>query len=108
MGGTSSHPSMKSWLTTASYSGMRHGFHWAKLTHLFDFGPSPAYNAALSPPNPSGRIQETPHGRPFPIQEHQAPEGQAGRPEVEGVRQAGAGNHRRRETRHPGPRHEPA
>ena len=43
-----------------------------------------------------GRIRkERPHGRTFPIQEHHAPQGPAGCPEVEAVQQAGAGNHGR-------------
>src|SRR6267142_2274492 len=37
--------------------------------------------------------QERPHGRTFPIQEHHAPQGPAGCPKVEAVRQAGARNH---------------
>ena len=64
---------------------------------IFDFGRSPAYKAALSHPNHPDESQENPHGRPFPIQEHHAPQGPAGCPEVEAVRQAGAGNHGRRQ-----------
>src|SRR6267154_3622951 len=84
---------MKSWLTTASYIPAGATTNLPKGPQIFDFGRSPAYKAALSPPNSPGRIQETPHGRPFPIQEHHAPQGPAGCPEVETVRQAGPGNH---------------
>src|SRR6476619_4975339 len=48
MWGPSSHSGMKSWLTTASYSGMPH-YYVPKRPQIFDFGRSPAYQAALSP-----------------------------------------------------------
>src|SRR4051794_27350303 len=53
-----------------------------------------AYNAALTHPDPTRR---DPHGRTFPVQEHHAPQGPAGRPEVKAVLKTGAGNHRRRQ-----------
>src|SRR6478735_7863414 len=48
MWGPSSHSGMKSWLTTASYSGMPH-YYVPTRPQIFDFGRSPAYKAALSP-----------------------------------------------------------
>src|SRR3979409_2681442 len=63
---------------------------YRKPCQFFDFGMSPAYNAAPSP----DESRKTPHGRTFPVQEHHAPQGPAGCPEVEIVLQAGARNHR--------------
>ncbi len=68
---------------------------YRKCPQIFDFGRSAAYNAALSTPRPGRILNERPHGRTFPVQEHHAPQGPAGCPEVKTVRQAGAGNHGR-------------
>src|SRR5919106_1449814 len=57
----------------------------------------------FTPYIPRERIQETPHGRPFPIQEHHAPQGPAGCPEVQAVQQAGPRNHGRRQAWNAGP-----
>src|SRR5437868_4110963 len=46
------------------------------------------------PPRHSRTNRKRDHGRTFPVQEHHAPQGPAGCPEVETVQQAGAGNHR--------------
>src|ERR1700723_1210701 len=66
---------------------------YRKCCQIFDFSELEAYKAALSIQiTPHGPL-ENPHGRTFPVQEHHAPQGPPGRPEVEAVRQAGAGNH---------------
>src|ERR1700686_2376053 len=68
---------------------------YRKSRQIFDFAPAAAYNAALSPHYISDESRKTPHGRTFPVQEHHAPQGPAGCPEVETVLEAGPGNHRR-------------
>src|ERR1700680_1150529 len=66
-----------------------------KILQIFDFGRAAAYNAALSTDYIPEESWKRTHGRTFPVQEHHAPQGPAGCPEVETVLQAGAGNHRR-------------
>src|SRR5262249_37839793 len=90
---SSSHRVMKSGLTNASFvSGLPPTFvpKWAQI---FDFGGLPAYNAALSSKTVADESRKSTHGRPFPVQEHHAPQGAPGRPEVEIVQQVGAGNY---------------
>ena len=65
---------------------------------------TPPFPTPIARTNPRKR----PHGRTFPVQEHHAPQGAAGCPEVEAVRQAGAGNHRRGQARDARSRDEPA
>ena len=59
-----------------------------------DFSPARTYNARRNHPfrDCSGGAL----GRPFPIQEHHAPQGAAGRDQLQAVRQARARNHGRR------------
>src|SRR5580704_18748395 len=92
----------------------------------FEFGILPAYNAALSEGTtdsavshgqsrmPAGTASPTwtmapwkrGDGRTFTIQEHHAPQGPAGRGEIQAVQQAGAGSHRRSQDGASRPRHE--
>src|SRR5437763_15811013 len=66
---------------------------------------TPRLPAVIRRTRPKNR-KRLPHGRPFPIQEHHAPQGATGRPEVEAVRQAGARDHGGGEARDTRPRHE--
>src|SRR6201984_1412599 len=98
---------MKSGLTIASLVG--------SLLYLYteNRGKSlilPSYRP-ITPPFPTKTADESrklAHGRPFPVQEHHAPQGPPGCPEVEIVRQAGAGNHGGCEAWHSGSGDEPA
>ena len=55
---------------------------YRKRRQIFDFGRLPAYNAAPSIQFIPDKSRKRPHGRTFPIQEHHAPQGRAGCPEV--------------------------
>jgi hypothetical protein len=57
---------------------------YRKPGEIFDFGRSSAYNAAFSIPIPD-ESKKRPHGRTFPVQEHHAPQGPAGCPEIQAV-----------------------
>ncbi len=76
---------------------------WAILTPGFEILNLRFINHPLS-----RLLQDHDHGRPFPIQEHHAPQGPAGRDEVQAVRQARARNHRGGQAGHAGPGDEPA
>src|ERR1700686_3296561 len=100
------HLGVKPWLIIASYEGnghYRHTENARKSLILANRQPiRPRLPSTTSRTNP----RKKPHGRTFPVQEHHAPQGAAGRPEVKAVRQAGARNHVRREDGPARPRHE--
>src|SRR6266404_9051213 len=85
---------MKSWLTIACGTG-RLEYYDTKIfgKSLISQRPRPITPRLPTPPIPRRIREETAHGRTFPVQEHHAPQGPAGRPEIESVRQAGARNH---------------
>src|SRR3974377_2088911 len=99
---------MKSGLTIASLVSAAPPTFVPKRAQIFDFAGLRAYNAALSSKIVADESRKSTHVRPFPVQEHHAPQGAPGRPEVEIVRQAGAGNHGGRETWHSGSGDEPS
>ena len=79
-------------------SGSAAGLRPAVAALTLDLGPrlersEPGYLSRAASP---GRDA---HGRPFPVQEHHVPEGQAGRPALQAVLQAVARNHRRGQAR---------
>src|SRR4051794_5748793 len=60
------------------------------------------------PPPPQQNQKPPPNGRPFPIKEHQAPQGGAEASKDKAFRQAAAGNRVGGQARGPGPREEGA
>src|SRR6516165_5234390 len=98
---------MKSGLTIASLVSAAPPTFVPKRAQIFDFGGLPAYNAALSSKTVADESRKSTHGRPFPVQEHHAPQGPPGCPEGEAFQQAGSGNHGGGEAWDSGSRDEP-